>query len=234
MVRNAKAKIRRTNKNYGVDLTGEIKIPNIGNIETREQFKKFKDDVKAFTNRNNSRFQFKKNDYGVVANKRELNEIARNTKRAQDIADRFNTKISKQPEIKQRMAQMARPENATGVSRPNDFDFSKIQSGKRLKEIAENMKKRADEKFVDERMEKFRDIYMEMISKTFNNEADELIEKFKDMPIDDFYELYLMNLQDMDIDWYYTDELGSNHLEKLSSIVEKYEEGQVNMDLKGF
>ena len=87
LARNAKAKVRRTFKNYGIDLTGEVDIPTLDDFKTRKQFNEWREKVESFTNRNNLNYQFVKNDFGVSASKKELNDIARDVKKAQRLAD---------------------------------------------------------------------------------------------------------------------------------------------------
>ncbi|WP_238629291.1 hypothetical protein, partial [Klebsiella pneumoniae] len=51
LAKNAKAKIRRTLKNYGIDLTGDVFIPeSIESFGTRKGFNKWKESVSSFTN----------------------------------------------------------------------------------------------------------------------------------------------------------------------------------------
>src|SRR5690606_23216478 len=89
LVRNTKAKIRRTAKNYGIDLSNQIQIPSIEEFRSREHFNEWKNKQHSFTSLSNRNFQFKKNEFGVVASKRELDIIDQNTRRAQAIADKL-------------------------------------------------------------------------------------------------------------------------------------------------
>ena len=142
LVRNSKAKIRRTSKNYGVDLSDEVELPSLDQFKTRKEFNEWKESVSNFTNRANTEYQFKKNEYGVVASKKEINQIERDTKRAQKIAEELQKKASEKPFISggkeqgtvgQRMMQMGKP-NTAGIYRPPDFNFDKIRSKKQLEE----------------------------------------------------------------------------------------------------
>lgn len=241
MVRNTKAKIRRTHKNYGVDLSDEIDIPSIENFKTRKEYNEWKEKVDSFTNRNNLNYQFKKNDYGVVASKKELNQIERATKQAQRVADELREKANKKPFISggkeqgtvgQRMLQMGRP-NTAGIYRPPDFDFDKIRSKKQLEEKKKNMEERSNPNFIDERAERLKQNYYETLEKFFNSDADDLIDRIKEIPADDFFELFLQ-FDEFQFDFLYTEEQSQNTLNKLMSVIEQYNDGKINMDLKGF
>jgi hypothetical protein len=86
--RIARAKVKRTFQKYGVDLTEEVSIPSLDSFQTREEFNKWKEKAGSFTNRNNQKFQFVKNEHGVVASKSLLNEISRNRKKKFVLAER--------------------------------------------------------------------------------------------------------------------------------------------------
>lgn len=246
LVRNTKAKIKRTLKNYGIDLSNEIQIPDIEDFKTREAFNEFKHKQKSFTSVANRHYQFKKNEYGVVASKAEIAEIERNTKRAQKIADKLIKEAEKKPfvaggkeqgTIGQRMKQMAHPQNLTGISRPKDFDFNKVRSRKQLEQKMKNMEERADEDFFDKRMEKMKENLIDLLEKTFNSDAKDLVDKLKNIPPDDFYEMFLM-FEELTFDYIYTSEAdgseANNYVSKIMSYVERYENAQINMDMKGF
>lgn len=245
LVRNTKAKIRRTIKNYGIDLSDEIEIPSIEDFKTRNEFNRWKERQASFTNRANLHYQFKKNPYGVVASKKRIADIQRDNKQAQQIADKLIESAKEKPfisggkeqgTVEQRMLQMARP-NAAGVYRPPDFDFDKIRSEYELRRKEQNLKKRADEQYYDERMERMKENFIKLLEESFNSDADELIEKIKDIPAEDFYEMYLM-FDEFDFDLYYTlDVEGETHETQINQMlhyVDRYHTKKINMDLKGF
>src|SRR5690625_7488212 len=55
--RNTKAKINRVKKNYGVDLEGEIPLPDLSEFQTRKEFNEWKELQSSFTNRANTEYQ---------------------------------------------------------------------------------------------------------------------------------------------------------------------------------
>lgn len=245
LVRNTKAKIRRANQKYGIDLSTQIQIPSIEDFTTRNQFNEFKQKQKSFTNRNNKDFQFKKNEFGVVATKRELEEIQRNTKKAQEIADKLRSEANEKPFISggkeqgtvgQRMMQMGKP-NTAGITRPPDFDFEKIRTRAQLEKKMKNMEERSDEEFFDKRMEQMKENLTKLIEETFHSDADELVKRLREIPPDDFYEMFLM-FDELNFDYIYTTESDgsetNNWISKISSYLDRYDQGRINMDLKGF
>jgi hypothetical protein len=252
LVKNTKAKIRRTFKNYGIDLSTQIEIPSIESFSSRKQFNEWKQKQSSFTNRANTHFQFEKNEHGVVASKHLLFEITTNTKKAQKMADERNQELAGKPFIVggkeygtlgQRAQLMAKP-NLSIVQRPSDFDFSKIRSQRQLLERLENVRKKADPEHVNRRMEYFREKYIESLEHHFNNEADPVIEKIRKMPADDFYELYKI-YDEFDIlfdpspqEGYgvqYVDESNMfGQLRQIENIVDRYYNGGEEMLLKGF
>ena len=241
LVRNSKAKIRRTNKNYGIDLTSEIELPSMESFKTRNEFNKWKGEVKKFTNRANANYQFKKNEYGVVASVKEINEIKKNTKKAQKIAEKLQKEVANKPFISggkeqstigQQMMMMGKP-NTGGIYRPPDFNFDKIRSRKHLEEKKENIEERADPRFIDKRSEKLKNTYMQMVSQAYNSDADELISELEKISATDFYELFLMH-EELQFDYEYTEEQSEANLAKKMAIIERYKSGKINMDLRGF
>src|SRR5690625_8038320 len=97
LVRNARAKISRTRKKYGIDLSQEVNLPKLEQFKTRSQFNKWKQHVSSFTNRHNMKYQFQKNKYGVVASKSELLEMETLRRRQIALAKREVEKIKDRP-----------------------------------------------------------------------------------------------------------------------------------------
>jgi hypothetical protein len=240
LVSKAKRKIRDVNKKYGVDLTGEVEFKKIGEFNTRQEYNEWKEKQQSFTNRNNLKYQFVKNQYGTVASKSEINKIQRDVKRAQNLADQANKALVNKPRIAhggqvagtlgQKMLQMKRP-NAGGIYRPKDFDFKDIRSRTRLEEIEKNIEKRANPKYRDERTERMRDRYIEKLQNTFNSDADRLVELIMLMDVDEFYDMYQM-VDEFDFNEIYIEEMLSelgmqtgDLTERLEDYVKRYMRG---------
>lgn len=247
LVKNSKAKISRTKKKYGLDLSNEVELPPLESFTTRKQFNEWKQKQESFTNRANTKYQFIKNKYGIVASKATINEIERNTKEAQKIVDEQREKIEDKPFISggkqqgtvgQRM-QFLSPSQVTGMSRPSDFDFDKVRSYNRLHTLRVGMEEKANPEYYDRRMAQMHQNFIEIVKKSFNSFSlsDELVERLRKIPPDDFFELYLIFDE---LSFEYFDSEGQDvhateaMLEKIHSYLDRYERGDVNLDLKGF
>lgn len=243
LARNTKAKVSRTQKKYGVNLSSEVNIPSLDQFSTRKEFNAWKQEQESFTNRGNLNYQFVQNKYGVVATKKELVQAERNTKVAQRKARELQEKVQDKPFISggkvqgtvgQQMKQVARP-NVAGVSIPGDFNFEEMKTKDYFDSKAEKMMERADPKFFEKRMVEMKENYIASLEKNFNSLADVLVEDLKKMPADIFYELYLM-FDELDFDYHYTtDEDGlSGHVEQMRTLFAYADSEHMNFDLKGF
>jgi hypothetical protein len=240
LTKSAKQKIRNVNKKYGVNLEGEVEFKKLGEFQTRDEFNKWKQRQASFTNRNNLNYQFVKNEYDVVASKAKINKIQRDVKRAQNVADKLMKQTVNKPRVVkggqvagtlgQKMLQMAKP-NAAGIFRPKDFDFRNIRSQHRLDEVSENMEKRANPKYRDGRTERMRERYVEKLYNVFNSDADNLVKRIMDMPVEEFYDMYQM-IDEFDFNEIYIEqylsELGMEMTDltaRLENYVDRYQRG---------
>ena len=247
LVRNTKNKIRNVKNKYDKDLSDVVELPKLETFKTRDEYNEWKDKVKSFTNRHNLHYQFVKNEYDVVITKKDLNEITRLRNQEIRIAKAMHKKAEKKPVIKgnkvvttqgQLMKQMGKPSIA-GVAIPKPFDFKKIRTPRRLKEVIENTKKKADPKHYDKRAERMRDNWIDMISGSLNSDADELVARIREIPPDDFLELYGLFFLDMNFSDWDSEQLLMSYdkaMEKVSEIhsyIDRYERGELKMDMKG-
>lgn len=246
MARNAKSKIKRTQKNYGVDLSEVVDIPtSVESFGTRKEFNEWKKKVNSLTNRSNLNYQYVKNDYGLVITKKELQQAKVYEKRAKANAKKMKAKIKDKPfwsggvkqdiTVLERNTMLQRPD-ILGTETVPTLNFPAIDRKSRLFNKMNNLEKRSKPDYFDKRMEQMKENYMEMMRKTFNSDADFLIEKLKDIPAQDFYEMYMM-FDEIDFNHYYTeDEEGEDvgQLGMINSYIEKYKKGEVDMTLKGF
>jgi transcription-repair coupling factor (superfamily II helicase) len=189
LVKNTKAKVRRTLQNFGVDLSDEVEIKGLEDIKTRKEFNEFKQNLESFTNRNNLKFQFVKNEFGVVATKSELNEITRNRNKEIRVAKEKLKQEKKDPIRKQELLKMADPSRA-GIHIPKPFNFKEVKSRTRLEDIAETSKRRSDPEFYNKRSEKMKDTFIRELEEAFNSDANYLVEQLKTMNPDEFLDLY--------------------------------------------
>lgn len=245
LVKNTRAKIRRTKKKFGVDLSDEVPLPPLGSFKTREEFNEWKDAQRRFTNRDNWAYQFVKNKYGVVASRKEIRQTELMTEVAQRRAESILRDAQKKPFISggkeqgtvgQRMWMLGR-ENAGGVYVPPKFDFDKMQSRSQFQKRKENIEERAKSDFLDRRSETMKENFMKILELSFHSGADELVEELKNIPGRDFFEMYLM-FDEFDFRLY--DSEGQNvdadegTVAQMMTYVERYKRGKINMDLRGF
>lgn len=245
LVKNAKSKLRRVKKNYGLDLSDEVSVPKLSDFKTRDEFNDWKVKTASFTNRNNLNYQFKKNKHGVVANVKEINEYKRDVKKAQRNAIKKIKEVENLPLISGGKIQAekvghqimkAGTQSATGISIPVDFNFDSFQSRKRFEQKKEGMEERANPKYLDKKTEQMKKNFMEILQLSFNSNADELVSKIDKMPADDFYAIYLMMEDVFDFKLYDSEQMDDDdgHIEQMMSYITEYEEGNINLDLKGF
>lgn len=194
-MKNTKAKINRTKKKYGIDLTNEIDLPKLEEFSSRKELNEWVRKVKEFRNPSNQDYQYVKNAYGVVATKKELLDIKTNAKRAQRLADEKIKAMQDLPFIsggkQQHTVGMQRP-NKSGITRPKDFNFKKIRSKQRLEDVKDSYERKSKREYYDFRNKIMLDNFKEILRLSFNSNADELIDALNLINPDDFYEIYLM------------------------------------------
>lgn len=246
--RNATAKINRTLKKFGVDLSQEVRLPRgISSFTTRKEFNEWKDELKRFTNPDNWKYQFVKNEHGVVISKKELRRIELDNQRAIRNARKVIDKVAKQPFIQggeqygtvgKRLKQMPKEEIA-GVTVPVKFDFNKVDSYERLEDVKRQQRERATGEYYNKKNQQLKDNFILTLQRAFNSDADSVVERLKNLPTTDFIELSLM-FDEMDIKTYYYSELGGgtavdrDRMETIHDYLDLYEAGKINMKLKNF
>lgn len=254
MAKNTKAKIKRTQKNHGIDLSSEISVPSIKDFTTREEFNAWKQKSENFLDRGNWKYSFVKNKNDVSISRKELNELKKKTKIAQKRAKKQLAQAEKLPfvaggkqygTVGDRIKQMPNA-NELGIYIPPDFNFDAIQNQSQLRMKRESIEKKVNPNEIDKRMEIMKDNFMKVLDASFNSDAEELIEKLKNVPADDFLEMYYMfeefdfalyrSPKDAD-SGYHPDTVDQEHLADVSQMlayVDAYERGDMNFDMKGF
>lgn len=241
MAKNSKAKVKRANKNNGIDISGELNIPNLTSFETRSEFNKWKKQQKQFTNRKN---EIVTNKHGISATKQLIKEITRDTKKAQKIADEQLLKNRDKPVFsggkqvstnEQRRMQRMDDSTSSGIPRPKDFNFGNISTKKRLLEKRENMKKRKNPQYFNWRNQLMQNNFTDLLSISLNSHADDLIERLKRIPAEDFVELFDMFPDAFDFDMWDSegqfigsDEEARGVVGRMIDAVTSYENGSLN------
>lgn len=253
LVRNTRAKIRRVNKKHGIDLSGQIDLPDLEDFSTRKEFNEWKDRQKSFTNRSNIDYQFVKNPYGVSASKRRIREIEENTKKAQKLAEEKIEEQQNKPFIsggKQygtvgQRAQHMKKGDVLEVHVPEDFDFNKMRNKQRLIDVEESMERRSQPEYFDERTERMMNNFIDTLEESFHSDAEELVDKLKDLTPDEFYDLYV-RFDEFDFALFYPPEAidevheaeildqQMSDINQMIEYVDNYVAGNYNTDLKNF
>lgn len=258
MVRNARAKINRLEKQFGADnlkksginLRDEIMpTPKIDQFETRKEFNAWKEQQRDFTNRNNIDYKYEMNEHKVVVSRRKLKKAESVTKiarrKAQGEIDRleslpFHHRGEEHGTVGER-AQHMKEGTVTGVRLPNEFDFDKVTYASRVDNVINNMEKRLEPEYYDERMQRLQDNFISALSGSFHSEADQLVDLIKSVPANHFYDLWLGET-DMEFSNYDSDgqevTATTDHVERITNYVLAYKLGQApgreNNDLRDF
>lgn len=245
--RNTRAKIRRVRQKYGIDLSGDIDLPPIESFQTRDEFNAWKERQRSFTNRANLRYQFEKNVHGVVASKALLREIEGKTKEAQRIYDEEMKRLNKLPFIQrgeiqgtagERVRMLARPEIG-GLSRPPDFDFSRVRTYPQLYHALERAERRADPVWYDRRKEIMKENFIEIIRVNLPNKHHPIIEELEKLPADAFYEIY-KSVDEFDFARWdsdgstYDSETVTELVNYYLTVIENFKNNRLNTDLWRF
>lgn len=211
LVRNAKAKIRRTKKNYGVDISNKIDLPSIESFKTRKAYNEWKDKMGKI--RYDTSLQFVKNEYGVVASKKEIAKARRDEKIVIANAKRMVKSLEKLPvyidqkkqmTVKQRMGIMDTA-SVTGINIPKPFDFSEIKDKYQWQAKVKGMEKQSDRDYYDKKMETFKANFIKKLEWTFGSDADDLVEKVREMETLEFYQMFQMYPDTFDFNAYGSD-----------------------------
>lgn len=255
LANRVRAKKRNIKKKYGIDFDSVIQTPGLHSFESKKDYNQWKKQVEKFTNRYNLAYQFRKNDEGIVASVKEINLAKRMNKLARDKAIKKDREIKKLPyfanpneksgTVGDRMVQYYRPQSVTGIYIPDKFDFNKFETRRDFKEYIETMSERAKPDYFTSRNEIMKQNFIETLEFSYNSLAEDLIKSLRNINADDFYEMYIM-FDAFDFDLYQSESAESSggmkvealsnneNLQKMYEYVKMYEDGKVDMDLKGF
>ena len=247
MTASAKAKLRRVNKNYGIDLSNEINLMKLDEFKTRKEFNEWVENMQRFTNRSNQNYQFVKNEYGLVLTKKELNELVRLSKQNQRLAkekikealnlDVLKNKEKQMQELRERTLILGEG-NVTGISVPPLFNFNQFRTYAALEKAKGNVRKRSNPQFYDKRNEILKDNFIRSLEGSFNSDADKLVSMLRVMSGQDFYELYMSDRLNFDFSLYDSEgqlfDANRDHLEAMENTVEDFYRGNFDSDFKDF
>lgn len=248
LVKNARAKIRRVQKNYGIDLTDEIQIPSLEDFNFRSELNATKQRLSSFTNRNNLTYQYKKNEYNFVASKREIFKVEEETRRAIAKAKEEKKRVEELPFTSGgreqgtvgKQAGQLKEGRYTGITIPGEFDFSNVKTRSQMMQKYEAMKKRNRDDYYDNKRSQLLENFITKLEISFPDSdlVAEIEEKLNSMDISDFYDMYQI-MDEFDINEYSSEnELGEEEegkIEALNDAIERYVRDYMNQnDLKDF
>ena len=184
LVRNAKAKMRRLKKDHGIDLTDEISLPSLSSFQTRKEFNNFKEDINKFNKGLKNDYKIVKNDQGIAFTKKEVKKYERKQKEAIQLAEEHYAKTKTE---NQKI--FLKPSN---LDIPRKIDLNDIKTRENFKTRMENLTKRSNPDYFNERDELFKTNYIKSILGSFNERevVNEIVELIQAIPADRFYDIY--------------------------------------------
>lgn len=207
--------------------------------------------MESFLDRSNWKYQFKKNKYGLSISKSDENKLIRKTKLAQEKAKKQLEYAEKLPfvmggkaygTVGDRIRQMP-DAHELNIYIPPDFNFDAIQNPSQLRMKSDSIHKRANPDSIDKRMEDMRDNFMTVLEKSHNSDADELIERLKNVPPKIFLEMY-WQFEEFDFTLYRSDpdekfvqeikDRGTDDINQMIAYIDAYEKGNLTFDMMGF
>jgi hypothetical protein len=184
LVRNAKAKMRRLQKQHGIDLTNEISLPSLSSFQNRKEFNHFKEDINKFNKGLKNDYKIVKNDQGIAFTKKEIKIYERKQKEAIQLAEEHYAKTKTE---NQKI--FLKPSN---LDIPRKIDLNDIKTRENFKTRMENLTKRSNPDYFNERDELFKTNYIKSILGSFNERevVNEIVELIQAIPADRFYDIY--------------------------------------------
>ena len=247
---NTLSKLNRIEKNVHpnarLNAETELKVDlTVKPLEYTDKnvMKKAMEEMKKFTNRHNTKFQYVKNDYGVWSTKKEINELTRvanrNIRKAQSeqkqaIKNNQNFYVGgKQHGSLEARKMLLGEVNLTGITIPSPFNFREVRNQSRLDEIKRGITLRANPKYYDERTKRMKDNFVGLMEQSFNDEAKVLADRLRKLEPDEFYAIWLQ-IQEFDFNLYdsegWEDEGGK--VEQMMLYLDKIERGEITI-IKG-
>jgi hypothetical protein len=194
LVRNAKAKMRRLQKQHGIDLTNEISLPSLSSFQNRKEFNNFKEDINKFNKGLKNDYKIVKNDQGVAFTKKEVKAYEKKQKEAIRLAEEHYEKTKTE---NQKI--FLKPSN---LDIPRKIDLNDIRTRENFKNRMENLTKRSNPDYFNYRDELFKTNYIKSILGSFNERevVNEIVELLQAIPADRFYDIYKEYLEFFDFE----------------------------------
>jgi hypothetical protein len=194
LVRNAKAKMRRLQKQHGIDLTDEISLPSLSSFQNRKAFNNFKENINKFNKGLKNDYKIVKNEQGVAFTKKEVKAYEKKQKEAIRLAEEHYEKTKSE---NQKI--FLKPSN---LDIPRKIDLNDIRTRENFKNRMENLTKRSNPDYFNYRDELFKTNYIKSILGSFNERevVNEIVELLQAIPADRFYDIYKEYLEFFDFE----------------------------------
>jgi hypothetical protein len=193
LINNAKAKIRRVKKTHNIDLTDEIKLPSLSSFQNRKEFNNFKEDINKFNKGLKNDYKIVKNDMGESLTKKQVKEYERKQKESIRLAkEHYEKTTAEQQKI------FLKPNN---LDIPRNIPWQTLNR-KAFEQRLENLTKRSDPDYFNERDELFKTNYIKSVLGSFNERevVNEIVELIQAIPADKFYDIYKEFLEYFDFE----------------------------------
>jgi hypothetical protein len=193
LINNAKAKIRRVKKTHKIDLSDEIKLPSLSSFTSRKEFNNFKEDINKFNKGLKNDYKIVKNDMGESLTKKQVKEYERKQKESIRLAkEHYEKTTAEQQKI------FLKPNN---LDIPRNIPWQTLNR-KDFEQRLENLTKRSDPDYFNERDELFKTNYIKSVLGSFNERevVDEIVELIQAIPADKFYDIYKEFLEYFDFE----------------------------------
>lgn len=220
-----------------------IKTPKLEEIKTKKELNEWMDKAKKFTDRSYKKFQFSKNEAGLVITK----QVEERAEKNSDIAIESAEKLIESKKgliieggrttLGERL-EMQKDDDVGGIRVPKAFDLDVIQSKRRLLEKLNNLEKRRGKaEYFAWRNGVYKENFMEVLREAFNSDANDVIKFLENMDNGDFFDMSL-KYTELSIDNYYAKHnqiVGENEdLEKIREYLKAYDNGEEDFELKNF
>jgi hypothetical protein len=222
-----------------------IQTPKITEFKSKKEMKEWMEKAKKFTDRGYSRFQFTKNEEGLVISKQAEERANKNSEIAIESAKKVIESKKDLPiaggrtTIGERL-EMQKDDDVGGIRVPKAFDFDQIKTKRRLLEKLNNLeKRRSKNEYFKWRNDIYKENFMEVLKKAFNSDANDVLKMLSTMDSGDLFNLSLQ-YEELSIDNYYARHnqivADDEDLEKVRGYLESYYDGNSDADflLKNF
>jgi hypothetical protein len=245
--RDEQGNIKKNGKVYYDVVSPEyfIQTPKITEFKTKKEMKEWMEKAKKFTDRGYSRFQFTKNEEGLVISK----QVEERANKNSDIAIESAKKVIESKKdlpiaggrttLGERL-EMQKDDDVGGIRVPKAFEFDQIKTKRRLLEKLNNLeKRRKKDEYFNWRNQVYKEGFIETLRKAFNSDANDVVKMLETMDAGDLFNLSLQ-YDELSIDNYYAKHQIINSddddLNKVREYVLSYYEGNIDADflLKNF